>query len=160
MFVQNISVLRETRTSNNVTVMCCYKLERPAGPRGSAIWAEHNWKVRLSLSFNVFPQSFYHVVLYSLPLYARVFFSWKWQPGKPLWWSWHFGVSNVEVESLLIRTKCQFVDITWLRLLPRYEKQPPNEVEWNYTTHQVIAHSDQGLNGNMIGTANQVYLAD
>lgn len=35
----------------------------------------------------------------------------------------------MEVESLLIRTKCQFVDITWLRLLPRYEKQPPNEVE-------------------------------
>lgn len=38
-FVQNISVLRESRAWDHVTHMCCYKLERPAGPRCSAIWA-------------------------------------------------------------------------------------------------------------------------
>lgn len=51
---------------------------------------------------------------------------------KAVWRSWHFGDTNVEVESLLIRTKCQF-DITWHRLLSCYERHPPNEVTSHHT---------------------------
>lgn len=51
---------------------------------------------------------------------------------KSLQWSWHFGVRNVEVESLLIGTKCQF-DITWPPLLPCFEMWTPSEGKLHHT---------------------------
>lgn len=41
VFGQNISVLREAWAWDNVTHMCCYKLERPLGLCCSAIWAQY-----------------------------------------------------------------------------------------------------------------------
>lgn len=63
----------------------------------------------------------------------------------------------MEVESLLIRTKCQFVDITRLRHLPSSEKQL-----FEMKSHHIPSHNYTGqiLNGNVISTVHLVYFSD
>lgn len=73
------------------------------------------------------------------------------RPPKSPWWSWHFGVSYVEMESLLIRTKRASL------LSPGFVCCR-HQMKWYYTTHQVVAHSDQASNGEAADPANCVCL--
>lgn len=128
VFVQNISVLREcwalsflaTLTSHLCVALNWNDLQAPVVLQYELSITKKKKKIQLSLSFSTFPDVLVsHYILFPFPLsHSGIFSPQKWQPPRPVWWCWHFGVSNVEVESVLIRTKCQFVDITWRRLLP------------------------------------------
>lgn len=98
--------------------MCCYKLERLAGTlwtRNMSLVLPKKKKIQLSLSLNTSPCCSHVILTLSLFGGADIL--------ELVMWRWNL---------FLIRTKCHF-DITWLRLLPRYERQAPHGVKLHHT---------------------------